>query len=82
MTKNTQTQNVYEIGLHFRKLKSKEEKRKYTVPQGVKRIIKFQNNKQKGGREGRKMQREGKKENQEQVIEIEPRQKTTHAFND
>ena len=53
--KNTQTQKVSEIRLHFRKLKTKEEKRKYTVSQGGRK-----NSKQKSGREGRKIQRGGK----------------------
>ena len=52
-------------------------------PQGRKKNNQGENNKQRGGIEGRKMQRGRKKENQEEkVIEIEPRQETTHSFND
>ena len=42
---------------NFLNLKSKEEKKKYIVPQGGRKNNQGKNNKQKGRREGRKMQK-------------------------
>ena len=43
----------------LQEIEIKEEKRKYTVPQGGKKNNQGENNKQKGEREVRKMQRGG-----------------------
>ena len=81
-TNNAQTLKVSEIGLYFRKLKSRKRKGNTLSPREKERIIKVKITSRREEEKGEKYKQEESKKSREEVIEIEPLQETTHAPND